>query len=78
MKLDNEKLLKLIKDNNMRQVEFARALKLAPSTVSLYLSGKGQPGKKVLYCMSEFFGIPINEFFKKEKLSCNEVTKSKL
>ena len=46
MKLDNEKLLNLLKDKEMRQIEFARAINLAPSTVSLYLSGKGQPGKK--------------------------------
>ncbi|PGS83959.1 transcriptional regulator [Bacillus cereus] len=68
MKIDNEKLSALIKDKKMRQVEFATAINLAPSTISLYLSGKGQPGKKVLYSMSEFFGIPINDFFIKEKM----------
>ncbi|MBJ8025854.1 helix-turn-helix domain-containing protein [Bacillus cereus] len=65
MKLDNEKLLNLLKDKQMRQIEFARAINLAPSTISLYLSGKGQPGKKVLFIMSEFFGIPINDLIKK-------------
>ncbi|PYE91567.1 helix-turn-helix transcriptional regulator [Bacillus sp. 196mf] len=65
MKLDNEKLLNLLKDKQMRQIEFACAINLAPSTISLYLSGKGQPGKKVLFVMSEFFDIPINDLIKK-------------
>ncbi|PHG67235.1 helix-turn-helix domain-containing protein [Bacillus toyonensis] len=65
MKLDNEKLLNLLKDKQMRQIEFARAINLAPSTISLYLSGKGQPGKKVLFVMSEFFDIPIDDLIKK-------------
>lgn len=68
MKIDNEKLSALIKGKKMRQVEFAKAINLAPSTISLYLSGKGQPGKKVLCDMSDFFGIPINDFFIKENL----------
>ncbi|MGN4686703.1 MULTISPECIES: helix-turn-helix domain-containing protein [Bacillus cereus group] len=67
MKFDNAKLSSLLRNKNMKQIEFAQAINRAPSTVSLYVSGKGEPGRKALIAMSEVFDLPMHELMKQEE-----------
>lgn len=64
MKFDSEKLSALLRSRKMKQNDFAFAINRAPSTVSLYLSGKSQPGRKAIIAMSEALDTPISDFFK--------------
>lgn len=66
MKFDNDKLSSLLRIKNMKQIEFAQAINRAPSTVSLYISGKGEPGRKALIAISEVFDMPMDELLKSE------------
>ncbi|EEL73398.1 hypothetical protein bcere0027_53170 [Bacillus cereus AH676] len=48
----------------MKQIDFAGAIERHPSTVSLYLSGKSEPGRKALIAMSEVLNTPISDILK--------------
>ncbi|HHB3507873.1 TPA: helix-turn-helix domain-containing protein [Bacillus cereus] len=64
MKFDNEKVSTLLRMRKMKQIDFADAIERHPSTVSLYLSGKSEPGRKALIAMSEVLDTPINDILK--------------
>lgn len=66
MKFDNGKLSSFLREKNMKQIEFAHAINRAPSTVSSYISGKGEPGRKALIAMSEVLDLPMHELLKSE------------
>ncbi|ACM16025.1 hypothetical protein BCQ_PT63 (plasmid) [Bacillus cereus Q1] len=66
MRFDNKKLSTLLRNKNMKQKVFAKAIQRAPSTVSLYLSGDVEPGRKALIAMSEVLKVPVDELFVKE------------
>ncbi|WP_426952812.1 helix-turn-helix domain-containing protein [Bacillus mycoides] len=66
MRFDNEKLSTLLRKKDMKQNVFAKSIKRAPSTVSLYLSGDVEPGRKALIAMSEVLKVPVDELLAKE------------
>ncbi|BCC62414.1 MULTISPECIES: helix-turn-helix domain-containing protein [Bacillus] len=66
MKFDSEKVSTLLRKRKMKQIDLASAIERDPSTVSLYLSGKSQPGRKALIAMSEVLDTPISDFLKSD------------
>lgn len=66
MKFDSEKVSTLLRMRKMKQIDFACAINRHPSTVSLYLSGKSEPGRKALIAMSEVLDTSISDFLKSD------------
>ncbi|MEW9912441.1 helix-turn-helix domain-containing protein [Bacillus pacificus] len=64
MRFDSEKVSTLLRKKKMKQIDFADAIERHPSTVSLYLSGKSEPGRKALIAMSEVLDTPISDILK--------------
>ncbi|HDR4450929.1 helix-turn-helix transcriptional regulator [Bacillus cereus] len=64
MRFDSEKVSTLLRKRKMKQIDFAGAIERHPSTVSLYLSGKSEPGRKALIAMSEVLNTPISDILK--------------
>ncbi|GAB6742165.1 hypothetical protein bcgnr5412_54640 [Bacillus cereus] len=64
MRFDSKKVSTLLRKRKMKQIDFADAIERHPSTVSLYLSGKSEPGRKALIAMSEVLNTPISDILK--------------
>ncbi|HDR4948961.1 TPA: helix-turn-helix transcriptional regulator [Bacillus cereus] len=64
MIFDNEKLITLLNENEMRQVQLAKKINRSKSTVCEYVKGKKSPGKAAVFAISRVFSVPVEELFK--------------
>ena len=57
----------LRKSQGLRQEEFARAIRDSRQTVSSIENGRYSPSLELAFTISEFFGLPIEEIFIRER-----------
>ena len=57
----------LRKSQGLRQEEFARAIRVSRQTVSPIENGRYSPSLELAFTISEFFGLPIEEIFIRER-----------
>ena len=63
-----EKILKLIKKNNITAYKLTSDLKLSNSAITEWKKGKANPSVKVLIKIAEYFGLSLNYFYQESKL----------
>ena len=57
----------LRKSQVLRQEEFARAIRVSRQTISSIENGRYSPSLELAFTISEFFGLPIEEIFIRER-----------
>ena len=57
----------LRKSQGLRQEEVARAIRVSRQTVSSIENGRYSPSLELAFTISEFFGLPIEEIFIRER-----------
>mgnify|MGYP001055834117 FL=1 len=57
----------LRKSQGLRQEEFARAIRVSRQTISSIENGRYSPSLELAFTISEFFGLPIEEIFIRER-----------
>ena len=57
----------LRKSQGLRQEEFARAIRVSRQTVSSIENGRYSPSLELAFTNSEFFGLPSEEIFIRER-----------
>ena len=57
----------LRKSQGLRQEEFARAIRVSRQTISSIENGRYSPTLELAFTISEFFGLPIEEIFIRER-----------
>ena len=57
----------LRKERGLRQEEFARLIRVSRQTVSSIETGRYSPSLELAFTISEFFGLPIEEIFIRER-----------
>lgn len=57
----------LRRGRHLSQEEFARAIRVSRQTVSSIENGKYNPSLELAFTISDFFGIPIEAIFMREK-----------
>ena len=60
--LIGQKLKKLIKIRNVKQIELANELGLSPSRLSNYLTDKREPNLETLIIIAKYFDVDLNYF----------------
>ena len=58
-----EQIKKFREDKNITQQELAEALNTTQQSIARYESAERKADQNVLYSLSEYFGIPIDDFF---------------
>lgn len=58
-KIFSENLSRLLSKNNITQLELAKRMSVAPSSVSSWCNGEKMPRMDKVEWMAEFFGVPV-------------------
>lgn len=62
----------LRKDRGLRQEELARAIRVSRQTVSSIENGRYSPSLELAFTIADFFGLPIEEIFIRERSEYHE------
>lgn len=57
----------LRKSRGLKQEDFARAIRVSRQTVSSIETGRYSPSLELAFTISDFFGLPIEEIFMRER-----------
>lgn len=60
--LIGKEIKRLLTNNQIKQITFAKAMNISPSRLSNYLSGKREPDLKLLMKMAYALGTDLNHF----------------
>jgi len=62
----------LRREMGLNQEAFARAIRVSRQTVSSIENGKYNPSLELAFTISDFFGLPIEEIFIRERSASDE------
>lgn len=62
----------LRKSRGLKQEDFARAIRVSRQTVSSIETGRYSPSLELAFTISDFFGLPIEEIFVRERSEDHE------
>ena len=63
------KFIDLLKEKNLTQKDFCKALNIQESVVSRWITGKAEPTTKSIGKIANFFDVPVGYFYDKSTYS---------